>query len=68
MMTTDKLYIKSICMTCRGKGGFHCPYCDIDGRNYIEASDKSVVEYLKGIEKDRLESILEVMDAEREEK
>lgn len=66
MMTTDKLYIKSICMTCRGKGGFHCPYCDIDGRNYIEASDKSVVEYLKGIEKDRLESILEVVDAERE--
>jgi len=53
-------------MTCRGKGGFHCPYCDIDGRNYIEASDKSVVEYLKGIEKDRLESILEVVDAERE--
>ena len=66
MMTTDKLYIKSICMTCRGKGGFHCPYCDIDGRNYIEASDKSVVEYLKGIEKDRLEGILEVLDTERE--
>ena len=66
MMTTDKLYIKSICMTCRGKGGFHCPYCDIDGRNYIEASDKSVVEYLKGIEKDRLEGILDALDTERE--
>jgi len=54
-------------MTCRGKGGFHCPYCDIDGRNYIEASDKSVVEYLKGIEDDRLEGILEVLGMKREQ-
>lgn len=67
-MTTDKLYIKSVCMTCRGKRGLSCPYCDLDGKNYIEASDKSVIQYLKGIEKDRLESILEVMDAEREKK
>ncbi len=67
-MTTDKLYIKSVCMTCRGKRGLSCPYCDLDGKNYIEASDKSVIQYLKGIEKDRLESILEVVDAEREQK
>ena len=55
-------------MTCRGKRGLSCPYCDLDGKNYIEASDKSVIQYLKGIEKDRLESILEVVDAEREQK
>ncbi len=65
-MSTDKLYIKSVCMTCRGKGGFHCPYCDIDGRNYIEASDKSVVEYLKGIGDDRLNGILELLGEKRE--
>ena len=67
-MTTDKLYIKSVCMTCRGRRGLSCHYCDLDGKNYIEASDKSVIQYLKGIEKDRLESILQVLDAEREEK
>ena len=67
-MAIDKIYIRTVCMTCRGKKGLSCPYCDLDGRNYIEASDKSMIEYLKGIEKDRLESILEVLDAEREQK
>ena len=66
IMTTDKLYIKSVCMTCRGRHGLHCPYCDIDGKNYIEVSDKGVVEYLNSIEKDRLEEILKGISTEKE--
>ena len=53
-------------MTCWGRHGLHCPYCDLDGKNYIEVSDKGVVEYLKSIEKDRLEEILKGIDKKEE--
>tara|TARA_R100000908_G_C3661827_1_gene88740 strand:+ start:273 stop:446 length:174 start_codon:yes stop_codon:yes gene_type:complete len=47
MSTKTKLYVKSMCFPCRGKGGLWCNYCDIDGKVFIEASEKTVLRYLE---------------------
>ena len=74
-MPYDRLFIKITCTYCRGtrrvlnnreenytfprsrwKG---CIYCDGDGMMIIEASDASVVEFLKQLPESRLKKILE---------
>ena len=54
-MTKTKLYVRTNCMACRGKGGLYCHYCDIDGKVFVEASFKTVVRYLKELDKGTLE-------------
>ena len=46
-MGDTKLYVKSTCLACRGKGGLWCHYCDIDGEVFIEASHKTVLRYME---------------------
>ena len=46
-MGDTKLYIKSTCLACRGKGGLWCYYCDIDGKVFVEASHKTVLRYME---------------------
>ena len=76
-MPYDKLFIKITCTYCHGtrrvfnnreenytfprskwKG---CIYCDLDGMIIIEASDVSVVEFLKQLSENRLKKILETI-------
>tara|TARA_B100000073_G_C23704451_1_gene561693 strand:+ start:1263 stop:1421 length:159 start_codon:yes stop_codon:yes gene_type:complete len=52
-------------MACRGKGGLHCHYCDIDGKVFVEASYKTVVRYLNDMEKEDLKA--EILDKIKEE-
>lgn len=40
-----KLYIRISCSICLGKVRA-CPYCDLDGKHYIEASDKKIRDWL----------------------
>ena len=47
MTSKTKLYVRSTCFSCRGKGGLWCNYCDIDGKVFIEASHKTVLRYLE---------------------
>jgi len=47
MASRTKLYVRSTCFSCRGKGGLWCNYCDIDGKVFIEASEKTVLRYLE---------------------
>ncbi len=64
-MAKTKLYVRTNCMTCRGKGGLHCHYCDIDGKVFVEASFKTVVRYLNEMEKEDLKvEILDNIDQE----
>ena len=46
-MGDTKLYIRSTCLPCRGKGGLWCYYCDIDGKVFVEASHKTVLRYME---------------------
>ncbi len=46
-MGDTKLYVKSTCLACRGKGGLWCHYCDIDGKVFVEASHKTVLRYME---------------------
>lgn len=41
----DKLYIKISCSICLGKVR-SCPYCDLEGKHFIEASDKKIRDWL----------------------
>jgi len=47
MASRTKLYVRSTCFSCRGKGGLWCNYCDIDGKVFVEASEKTVLRYLE---------------------
>jgi len=53
-----KLYTKSTCMACINKV-YSCPYCNGEGKVYVEASDKSVSRWLAGLTEERKQSILE---------
>jgi NAD-dependent SIR2 family protein deacetylase len=76
-MPIDKLYVKIKCTVCEGtkkyNSGFHdplspfkwkeCPYCDRDALYLIEASKKTIVEYLKQLpEQDRQQLLRELKD------
>ena len=52
-MGDTKLYVRSTCFACRGKGGLWCHYCDIDGKEFVEASEKTVLRYLKEQEEEK---------------
>ena len=54
-----KLYVKSKCMTCRGKG-YKCPYCD-NGENWVEASDKSIKRWFDELAEDRKREIIQIL-------
>ena len=65
METKTKLYVKIPCLPCRGRGGLWCNYCDIDGKVYIEASDKTVIRFIKEMDEDRRTDILK--EAQKDE-
>lgn len=41
----DKLYVRVTCSICRGKNS-GCPYCDSQGKHYIEATVKKIEKWL----------------------
>jgi len=51
------LYVRSICMVCAGKT-FSCHYCNGEGKNYIEAADKTVIRWINNLSNDRRDDIL----------
>jgi len=52
-------------MTCRGRGGLWCHYCDIDGNIFVEASFKTVVRCLNDMDESTLKAeILDKLDQE----
>ena len=57
-MKRTKLYVKTQCLPCRGKGGLWCNYCDIDGNVYVEASDKTVIRFIKEMDEERKADML----------
>jgi hypothetical protein len=64
-LADKKLYVKCACMTCRGKRGLSCHYCDIDGNVFVEASFKTVVKYLNDMDECTLKAeILDKLDQE----
>lgn len=46
MPADTKLYIKISCSICNGMSR-GCPYCDEQGKHYIEATVKRVAEWLR---------------------
>jgi hypothetical protein len=54
------LYVRSVCMTCLGKS-YSCPYCEGEGKNYIQASDKTVARWINNLNKDRKEDIMKLV-------
>ena len=46
MLEDPRLYIKVTCSVCRGliRG---CPYCDEQGKHFVEASDNRVADWLE---------------------
>lgn len=62
MMPEDtKLYVKIACSVCRGltRG---CPYCDEQGKHFVEASDKSISHWLMRQEKDEKEKFRKALE------
>jgi hypothetical protein len=59
----DRLYVKGVCMTCRNKT-YSCPYCNGEGKVYLEASDKSVSRWIAGLTKERRDDILKMISDE----
>ena len=56
-MEQRKLFVLNKCFTCQGKKIF-CPYCDSNGKAYIEASDKTINEWFKSQTNERKEEII----------
>ena len=52
------LYTRSVCMVCMGRQ-YTCPYCDGEGKNYIEASDNYIVKWFGSLNKDRRTAMIE---------
>ena len=52
------LYVKSMCMSCLNRT-YSCPYCDGEGKTYIEAADKTVARWISGLNDERKNDILE---------
>lgn len=42
----QRLYVKVSCGICRGTSR-SCPYCDEQGKHFLEASSKRITEWLK---------------------
>lgn len=55
MPEDPKLYVRIVCSICRGQNR-SCFYCDEQGKQYVEASLRSIKKWLKERnENDRLE-------------
>jgi len=78
-MPLDKLYVRIICTMCKGtklfEHGYHdplnkfkwksCPYCDVEGKLLIEASDSTIIEFLRSCPQElRQKIMLEIQDKE----
>lgn len=59
--TRRVLYVKSVCMTCLNKTS-HCHYCNGEGRNYIEASDKTIAQIINNLSSQRKCDILKYIE------
>jgi hypothetical protein len=51
------LYVRSMCMVCRDKT-YNCPYCDGEGKTYIEAADKTVARWINNLSTERKDDII----------
>lgn len=61
------LYVKSVCMVCRNRT-YACDYCNGEGRTFIEASDKTIADWIKRVEVSRRNNIIEsVMEGDQNE-
>jgi len=54
------LYVKTTCMVCRNQQ-YNCPYCDGEGQNYVEAADKTVARWIRGLSNERRDDIMGYM-------
>lgn len=66
MLKENKLYVNVNCTICLGRNATFCPYCRPSGWTFIEASDKVIADWLKTLDKERLEAILEKVKVENE--
>jgi len=55
--TCRVLYVNSTCMICANKT-LHCHYCNGEGKNYIEASDKTIAKIINDLSPQRKCDIL----------
>jgi len=62
----DKIYVRVICSICFGnrsnRNGGTCPYCDMDGATYIEATFETVKNQLLKMSKEDKKSIMECLE------
>ncbi len=54
------LYVRSICLSCLDKT-YSCPYCDGEGKTYIEAADKTVARWIRNLSEERKSVIMKYM-------
>jgi hypothetical protein len=53
------LYVKSTCLVCLHRTyTLGCPYCDGQGKTYIQASDTIIGEWVKNLDEERKNEIL----------
>ena len=53
------LYVRSACMVCSAKS-YSCPYCNGEGREYIEAADQTIGRWIRKLDGERKENILRI--------
>lgn len=61
VLEDNKLYVRIKCSICNGKVP-GCPYCDSEGKHYIEASVKRIAFWLKqqsAKDKEKYKKVLE---------
>jgi len=60
-----KIYIRITCSICLGnksnRNGGTCPYCDVDGKTYIEATFEAIKNQLLKMSKDDKKIIIECL-------
>ena len=81
-MPVDKLYIKVNCSMCKGSrrysaGGYNnclepykwqsCPYCDPEGKVFVEASVNVIGDYIGQLELEKYIVILQKIGAKKSE-
>jgi hypothetical protein len=62
-----KLYTRTTCVICLNKT-YNCPYCNGEGTVYVEASDKTVAEWINTLAPERQKDIIENIVLNTEEK
>ena len=81
-MPLDKLYIRVHCASCRGSrrysaGGYYnsmkpgmwstCPYCDTEGKVFIEASVNVIMDYINELSLDDYAKVLSKLGQKKSE-